>query len=116
MGRQSNRSRRGNDPPVSSVYNGMVITIESLISFVCLASLIVILLEAAQFGGLQRRWPVVLWAFALLSLAALALLRVVVNLDDWSDGRILSGCVGACNFLFGSALLVRWLFRRPPCR
>ena len=92
----------------------MVITIESLISFVCLASLIVILLEASQVGGLQRRWPVAIWAFTLLALAALSLLRVVVNHDDWSDGRILSGCVGACNFLFGSALLVRWLFRRPP--
>ncbi len=92
----------------------MVITIEVLISFVCLASLIVILLEASRVGGLRRRLPVALWAFTLLLLAALALLRVVVNLDAWSDGRILSASMGVCNFLFGSALLVRWLFRTPP--
>lgn len=91
----------------------MVIATEAFISFVCLGSLIVILIEAARTGGLRRRWPVALWALTLLALAALALLRVLVNLDGWSDGRILSGCVGACNFLFGSALLVRWLWRSP---
>ena len=91
----------------------MVITIEVLISFVCLASLIVILLEASRVGGLRRRLPVALWAFTLLLLAILTLLRVLAN-DAWSDGRILSAAMGVCNFLFGSALLVRWLFRTPP--
>jgi hypothetical protein len=35
---------------------------------------------------------------------------VLVNLDAWSDARILMGILGVGNFLFGSALLVRWLF------
>lgn len=87
----------------------MVIAIEVLISIVCLTSLIVVLLEASRVGGLQRRWQIALWAFTLLALAALALLRVLANLDAWSDGHILFGCVGACNFLFASALLLRWL-------
>jgi hypothetical protein len=103
----------GNDPPRSNVYNVMVIAIEVLISVVCLTSLIVVLLEASRVGGLQRKWQIAVWAFTLLALAALALLRVLVNLDAWSDGHILFGCVGACNFLFASALLVRWLFWTP---
>ncbi|HSS77321.1 MAG TPA: hypothetical protein VLV54_11315 [Thermoanaerobaculia bacterium] len=104
----------GNDSRGSSVYNGMVIAIEVLISFVCLTSLIVVLLEASRVGGLQRKWQVALWAFTLLALAALALLRVLIHLDAWSDGRILFGCIGVCNFVFASALLVRWLFWAPP--
>jgi len=43
----------------------------------------------------------------------MALLRVWVNLDDWSDLRILFGVVSAGNFLFGGGLLVRWLLWRP---
>jgi len=92
----------------------MVIAIEVLISFVCLTSLIVVLLEASRVGGLQRKWQVALWAFTLLALAVLALLRVLIHLDAWSDGRILFGCIGVCNFVFASALLVRWLFWTPP--
>lgn len=92
----------------------MVIAIEVLISFVCLTSLIVVLFEASRGGGLQRKWQIALWAFTLLALAALALLRVLVHLDAWSDGRILFGCIGVCNFVFASALLVRWLFWTPP--
>ena len=88
--------------------------IEVLISFICLVSLIVIVLEAQQGGGLRRRWPIAVWAASLLALSLLALLRVFVNLDDLSDARILLGIVGAGNFLFGAALLVRWLFWRPP--
>jgi hypothetical protein len=82
---------------------------EAFISFVCLVSLIVILLEARRSGGLRRRLPVALWAFSLVLLAVFALLRVVINLDAWSDARILMGILGVGNFLFGSALLVRWM-------
>ncbi|MFY9820031.1 MAG: hypothetical protein WAM82_01535 [Thermoanaerobaculia bacterium] len=92
----------------------MVIAIEALISIVCLMSLIVVLLEASRVGGLQRKWQIALWAFTLLALAALALLRVLVNLDAWSDGHILLSCIGVCNFIFASALLVRWLFWARP--
>ena len=92
----------------------MVAAIDVFISFTCFASLIVILHEASLAGGFRRRWPIVLWAATLLALAALAALRILVNLDDWSDGRILGGCIGVCNFLFGTGLLVRWLFRRAP--
>jgi hypothetical protein len=91
----------------------MVMT-EAFISFICLVSLIVIVLEAQREGGLRRKWPVAVWAATLLALSLLALLRVVVNRDDWSDGRILMGILGAGNFLFGAALLVRWLFWTPP--
>jgi hypothetical protein len=82
---------------------------EAFISFVCLVTLIVILLEARRSGGLRRRLPVALWALSLVLLALFALLRVLVNLDAWSDARILMGILGVGNFLFGSALLVRWL-------
>ena len=81
---------------------------EAFISFVCLVSLIVILLEARRSGGLRRPLPVALWALSLVLLAMFALLRVLVNLDVWSDARILMGILGVGNFLFGSALLVRW--------
>jgi protein-S-isoprenylcysteine O-methyltransferase Ste14 len=104
----------GNDPFAINVYNVMVITIEVLISFVCLASLIVVLLEASRVGGLQRRWQIGLWAFTLLALAVLALLRVLVNLDAWSDGHVLLGYIGVVNFVVASALLVRWLFWARP--
>jgi len=104
----------GNDPSGFNVYNVMVITIEVLISVVCFTSLIVVLLEASRVGGLQRRWQIALWAFTLMALAALALLRVVVNLDAWSDGHVLLGYIGVVNFVFASALLVRWLFWTRP--
>lgn len=84
--------------------------IEAFISFVCLVSLIVILLEARRAGGLRRRLPIALWAMGLVLLALIALLRVWVNLDAWSDVRILMGTLGVGNFLFGAGLLVRWLF------
>jgi hypothetical protein len=83
---------------------------EAFISFVCLVSLIVILLEARRSGGLRRRLPIALWALSLIVLALLALLRVLIHLDAWSDLRILMGILGIGNFLFGSALLIRWLF------
>lgn len=88
--------------------------IEVFISFICLVSLIVILLEAQQAGGFRRKWPIAIWAVSLVALSLLALLRIVVNRDDWSDARVLMGFLGAGNFLFGAALLVRWLFWRPP--
>jgi hypothetical protein len=88
--------------------------IEAFISFVCLVSLIVILLEVQRAGGFRRRWIIGAWALGLFSLAMMALLRVWVNLDDWSDLRILFGVVSAGNFLFGGGLLVRWLLWRPP--
>jgi hypothetical protein len=92
---------------------------EAFISFVCLVSLIVILLEARRSGGLRRPLPIVLWALSLVVLALLALLRVLVNLDVWNDLRILMGILGVGNFLFGSALLIRWLVwtsREPAAR
>jgi hypothetical protein len=92
----------------------MTVVIEAFISFICLASLIVILFEAQATGGFRRRWPIAVWAGSLLSLALLGILRIFLNLDDWSDARILLGILGACNFLFGGALLLRWLFWTPP--
>lgn len=88
--------------------------IEAVISFICLVSLIVILFEAQRNGGFRRKWPIAIWAGSLLALSLLGLLRVFVNHDDWSDARILLGILGASNFLFGAALLVRWLFWTPP--
>jgi hypothetical protein len=90
--------------------------IEAFISFVCLVSLIVILLEAQRAGGFRRRWPIAVWAGGLFSLALFALLRVWTHLDAWSDLRILMGIVGAGNFLAGGGLLVRWLCWAPPSR
>ena len=90
--------------------------IEAFISFICLVSLIVILLEARRSGGLRRRGPVVLWAMGLVVLALLALLRVWANLDSWSDVRILMGTVSVGNFLFAAGLLVQWLLWRPAGR
>jgi hypothetical protein len=92
----------------------MAVMIEAFISFVCLASLIVILIEAQAAGGFRKRWPIAVWAGSLIGLALLAVLRILVNLDDWTDARILMGIVGVGNFLFGAALLVRWLFWTPP--
>ncbi len=83
--------------------------IEAFISFVCLVSLIVILLEARRTGGLRRPLPIFLWAVGLVLLALLALLRVWANRDVWSDVRILMGVVSVGNFLFGAGLLVRWV-------
>jgi hypothetical protein len=91
-----------------------MVMIEAVISFICLVSLIVILLEAQRNGGFRRKWPIAVWALSLLALSFLGLLRVFVNLDDWSDARILLGILGASNFLFGAGLLVRWLFWTPP--
>ncbi|HEX9940844.1 MAG TPA: hypothetical protein VGG03_02410 [Thermoanaerobaculia bacterium] len=91
-----------------------MVLIEAVISFICLVSLIVILFEAQRNGGFRRKWPIAIWAGSLLALSLLGLLRVFVNHDDWSDARILLGILGASNFLFGAALLVRWLFWTPP--
>jgi len=88
--------------------------IEAFISFVCLVSLIVILLEIQRVGGFRRRWIIGAWALGLFVLAMMAVLRVWVNLDDWSDLRILMGSVSAANFVFGGGLLIRWLLWRPP--
>lgn len=90
--------------------------VEAFISFICLVSLIVILLEARRSGGLRRRLPVALWAMGLFLLALLALLRVLVHLDAWSDVRILMGILGVGNFLFAGALLIRWLLWTSPSR
>ena len=92
----------------------IVALIEAFVSFLCLMSLIVILLEAERNGGFRRRWPIAVWAASLIGLALFAGLRVFENLDEWSDARILMGILGACNFLFGGALLLRWLFWTPP--
>ena len=103
----------GNVSPPGEVYNAVMEMIEAFISFICLVSLIVILLEARRAGGLQRRVPVALWAVGLVLLALLTLVRVWANLDVWSDVRILMGTVSVGNFLFGAGLLVRWLVWRP---
>lgn len=92
----------------------LVAAIEAFVSFLCLFSLIVILLEAERSGGFRRRWPIAVWAASLIGLSLFAALRVFENLDEWSDARILMGILGACNFLFGGALLLRWLFWRTP--
>lgn len=92
----------------------MTVVIEALISFICLASLIVILFEAQATGGFRRRWPIAVWAGSLLSLALLGILRIFLNLDDWSDARILMGLLGVGNFLFGAGLLLRWLLWERP--
>lgn len=92
----------------------VVALIEAFVSFLCLLSLIVVLLEAQRNGGFRRRWPIAVWAASLIGLALFAALRVFENLDEWSDARILMGILGACNFLFGGALLLRWLFWAPP--
>jgi hypothetical protein len=89
--------------------------VEAFVSFICLVSLIVILLEARRTGSLRRRLPMALWAMSLFLLALLAALRVWANLDAWSDLRILLGMLGVGNFLFGGALLVRWALW-PPVR
>jgi hypothetical protein len=91
----------------------IVALIEAFVSFLCLMSLIVILLEAERNGGFRRRWPIAIWAASLIGLALFAGLRVFENLDEWSDARILMGILGACNFLFGGALLLRWLWTPP---
>jgi hypothetical protein len=91
-----------------------MVMMEAIVSFICLTTLIVILLEARRSGGFRRKWPIAVWAATLLALALLGLLRVLVNRDDWSDARVLLGLLGASNFLFGAALLVRWLFWTPP--
>lgn len=88
----------------------MTVVIEAFISFICLASLIVILLEAQATGGFRRRWAIGVWAGSLLALALLGILRIFLNLDDWNDARVLMGLLGVGNFLFGTGLLVRWLF------
>lgn len=92
----------------------LVALIEAFVSFLCLLSLIVILLEAQRNGGFPRRWPIAVWAASLIGLSLFAALRVFENLDEWSDARILMGILGACNFLFGGALLLRWLVWTPP--
>jgi len=92
----------------------MTVVIEAFISFICLASLIVILFEAQSSGGFRKRWPIGVWAGSLLALALLGILRIFINLEDWSDARILMGLLGVCNFLFGAGLLVRWLLWTRP--
>ena len=87
--------------------------IEAFISFICLVSLIVILLEAQRAGGFRRRWPIAAWAGGLFSLAMMGLLRIWTNLEAWNDLRVLMGIVSVGNFLFSGGLLVRWLFWTP---
>jgi hypothetical protein len=89
-------------------------TTEAFIAFVCLVSLIVVLLEAQRAGGFRQRWPIAAWAGGLFALSLFASVRVWTNLDAWSDLRILMGLLGASNFFFGGALLVRWLVWAPP--
>jgi len=92
----------------------LVALIEAFVSFLCLFSQIVILLEAERNGGFRRRWPIAVWAASLIGLALFAALRVFENLDEWSDARTLMGILAACNFMFGGGLLLRWLLWTPP--
>ena len=92
----------------------MTVVIEAFISFICLATLIVILFEAQATGGFRRKWPIAVWAGSLLALALLGVLRIFINLDGWSDARVLMGLLGVCNFLFGAGLLLRWLLWNRP--
>ena len=92
--------------------------VEAFISFVCLVSLIVILLEARRTGGLRRRLPMALWAMGLFLLALLAGAALIVAGGAalaWEPLRPhdfratgLAWAVG-CTFLFASRdTFVRW--------
>src|SRR5690242_17594220 len=92
---------------------GIMEMAEALISFVCLSSLIVILLEAQRNGGFRRRWTIAVWAGSLFAVSLVSLMRVFLHASDWSDARVLMALLGAGNFLFGGALLIRWLIWAP---
>lgn len=92
---------------------GIMELAEAVISFTCLASLIVILLEARRNGGFRRRWPIAVWAGSLFAVSLVILSRVLLQADGWSDARVLMGLLGAGNFLFGGAILIRWLVWAP---
>lgn len=83
--------------------------IEFLISFLCLATLIVVLVEMQAEGGFRRRWPLLLWTASLLLLALHVLVRLYQNLDWWSPERALMGVLAAANFFVAVILLLRGL-------
>jgi hypothetical protein len=84
--------------------------IELLISFLCLASLIVVLLEMQAVGGFRRRWPLLLWTSSLALLGLHVLVRIYQNLDFWSPERVLMSILAAGNFFVAVILLLRGLF------
>jgi hypothetical protein len=92
---------------------GIMELAEALISFTCLVSLIVILVEAQRNGGFRRRWAIAVWAGSLFAMSMVTFSRVILGSDSWSDARILMGLLAGGNFLFGGALLIRWLFGAP---
>jgi len=81
--------------------------LELLISFLCLASLIVVLLEMQAGGGFRRRWPLLLWTASLALLGLHVLVRIYQNLDFWSPERILMSVLAAGNFFVAVILLLR---------
>lgn len=83
---------------------------ELLISFFCLASLIVVLLEMQAVGGFRRRWPLLLWTSSLALLGLHVLVRIYQNLEVWSPERILMAILAAGNFFVAVILLLRGLF------
>jgi len=85
--------------------------IDLLFSAISLASLLFILVEAEESQmSLRRRWPVVVWAVCLLSLALLATAKVLRYVHVWGDGRLLMVLLAAANFLAAASLLLGWAF------
>jgi len=87
--------------------------VELLISFLCLATLIVVLVEVQAEGGFRRRWPLALWTISLLLLALHVVVRVFQNLDWWSPERVFMAVLAAGNFGVAVILLLRRLLTRP---
>lgn len=87
--------------------------VELLISFLCLATLIVVLVEIQAEGGFRRRWPLALWTLSLLLLALHVVVRIYQNLDWWSPERILMAVLAAGNFGVAVVLLLRGLLTLP---
>jgi hypothetical protein len=83
--------------------------IELLVSVLCLASLIVVLLEVEEDGGFRRRWPILLWIVSLCLLGLHVLVRVYQNADLWSPERIFMAFLAAGNFVLSAILLARRL-------
>jgi hypothetical protein len=81
--------------------------LELPISFLCLTTLIVVLLEMQATGGVRRRWPLLLWTSSLVLLALHVLVRAYQNLEVWSPERTLMAILAAGNFFVAVVLLLR---------
>jgi len=83
--------------------------VELAISFLCLTTLIVVLLELRAQGGYAKRWPFLLWVASLALLGLHVLVRIYQNLELWSPERILMALLAAGNFFVAVLLLLRGL-------